>query len=238
MSCRTHPSIRAASSSASGVSDRGVGSGISLLPQFQLPPDVHDFAIEHRPPQLPARNSYFRLVGIAVVGVLCLAGLCTISTVIMEPLREKSGSLRSGVTNMVSSAITGVNAAAERQAQEHYAARAAYLQKRGLRRLDDFAAPLPSRRPVSAPTPPEDDLSFDAPSGASTLLERMATLRDLDGDAVEQHFPEWISKDTLVVGTGRPIARWNEDAVLRDIVRAVSQLASRANIGPSERHPP
>tara|TARA_B100001175_G_scaffold314984_1_gene325511 strand:- start:358 stop:1095 length:738 start_codon:yes stop_codon:yes gene_type:complete len=242
MSCRSHPSIRAASSSVSGISDRGGGSGISLLPQFNLPSGVHDFSIEHRPPQLPARNSSVRLLGIFVVGVLCLAGLCTISTAIMEPLRDKGGTFRSGVTDMVSNAITGVNAAAERQAQEHYAARAAYLQKRGLRRLNDVAPSLPRQRPVPVPGDDlhRDDVPLDAPWDApldapAALLTRMAALRDLDDGAVEQHFPRWLSKDARIADTSGSALRWNEDVVVRDLVRAVSQLAHRASIDSPER---
>lgn len=236
MSCRAHPSSRASSSTT--------GGGISLLPQFAAPPGVHDFAIESRPPQLPSRNSPLRLLGIFVVGVFCLAGVCAVGGAAVEPLRANGGYLSTGMRTAVSTAITKAHEAAERNAREHYAARAEYLHRRGLRRLDDSGPgnhmwtgrPRP-QEPATAPATPEQEEEEEPGESESVaqsedLLLRLAALRArtnaIDDNAVQQYFPTWKST------TGA----WKEHAVLHDLVLAVSQLAYRSTVGTGAGAPP
>lgn len=233
MSCRTHPSIRSTSSTVGSGGGGGSSGGISLLPQFSPPPGVHNFALENRPPQLPSRNSPMRLLGLVVTGVFCMAGVCAVGSAAVEPLRVNGGYLGSGMSSMVSSAINSANKAAERHAQEHYAARTEYLERRGLRRLEEplpaATATLGARLPENegAPEPEPEPEPKPKPPQAQALLLRMAALRAstnaIDDAAVQQYFPAWTA--------AAPGAPWTHEAVLRDLVLAVSQLAHRSSVG-------
>lgn len=62
----------------------------------------------------------------------------------------------------------------------------------------------------------------------SSLLLKLAAVVDngrLDDDAVEQFFPEWVTERRL---------SWNEDAVLRDLVVAVSQISHTLSVDESK----
>ena len=220
MSCRTHPS---STRSTTFVEGSGRSGGISLLPQFNHPVAVHDFALENRPPQLPSRNSPLRLLGLFFTGVFCMAGVFTVAGAAVEPLRANGEYIGAGMSSMVASAISSANAAAERHAQKHYAARAEYLERRGMRRMEERApvqgAPRPNPEPLAADDEPE-------PPQVEAFLLRMAALRAstnaIDHSAVQQYFPSWTES-----ASG---AQWNQDAVLRDLVLAVSELSHRSSV--------
>ena len=127
-----------------------------------------------------------------------------------------------GVQDVISAAIDHANTAADRRAREHYEAREAYMarinNRPSYRRMEESAG-------GAVPALPRPR------SGRSSLLLRMAALRklesavnELDDKAVQQYFPDWV------VAKPDPAGDWNRDAVLRDLVLAVSQLAHRASV--------
>lgn len=179
--------------------------GIALLPQFDPPATPVDFSIEHKPPTLPSRNSPARVVCIAAVAVFCFVGSCAVVSAAVDPVLRNGARLVNGVQRVVGSAISHANEQAELDAIAHYNARRDYLERRGARRVDT-PPPVPKRRL----------------SSGSNLLTRMAALKALensvggiDDASVFEHFPSW--------GDGH--TRWDEDAVLHDVVLAVSHLA-------------
>lgn len=185
---------------------------IELLPRFSVPPEIHDFALETRPPHLPLRNSPARPCVLCVGLVLCVVGSYSTATTVIGPLMENGHSFWSGVSRAMSSAIQRANQEASMHAKKHYDAREVYLSKR---RLSGDA-----KKAIDQPRP----------AAKSTLLMRMAALRSssstgpnsLDNRAIEQLFPAWVSEQR----------HWNEEAVLTDLVLAVSQLANSATITP------
>ena len=152
-----------------------------------------------------------------------MAGVFTVAGAAVEPLRANSGYIGAGMSTMVSSAINSANEAAERHAQKHYAARAEYLERRGLRRLNERApfqgVPPPLPEPLAENDEPE-------PPQVEALLLRMAALRAstnaIDHTAVQQYFPSWMKSASD--------AQWNQNAVLSDLVLAVSELAHRSSV--------
>ena len=118
------------------------------------------------------------------------------------------------MSDAVGKAIQRAKYIDELRKQDHYNAKQEYLRRRGLSshtKETDTAYKLKVSKP-----------------GRSSLLLRMAALRRLespvssiDDDAVEQYFPEWVEKKHN---------GWNQEAVLRDIVLAVSQLSHKASL--------
>ena len=215
-------SCRPVSRSAAG--NRG---DISLLPQFAVPPGVTAFSLETRPPTLPSRNSPTRVVSLCLVSVLCLFGSLTIISAVAEPTMRHGRSLVGGMAVAVSTAIDHANSAAELRAQEHYAAREEYFMRRGLR----DGGSLSTRRMNELSEPRASVEKLPVPRGRSSLLIRMAALRrlenptgDIDEEAVAAYFPEWVASESTAAG------EWKNEAVLKDVVLAVSQLAHRASI--------
>lgn len=207
-------------------------SQISLLPQFSVPPGVTDFATENRPPHLPPRNSPSRLFVMAVATVLCIVGSYSTVSAAATPMLKHSTDLVSGVTSAVGKAISHANAQAELQAKKHYDARHEYMSRR---RLSIQKTPHAAHPHAQPPQPTETGTvarASEATPGVrpkSALLLRMAALRKqdtpvstIDEDAVEQFFPGWIRH--------RNQKQWDEDAVLKDLVLAVSQLAHAVSV--------
>lgn len=127
----------------------------------------------------------------------------------------------------VSTAIDHANSAAELRAQEHYAAREEYFMRKRFR----DGSSLSSRRMNELSEPRASVEKLPVPRGRSSLLIRMAALRkienaggDIDEAAVAAYFPEWVASEKPAVG------EWRNEAVLKDVVLAVSQLAHRASI--------
>lgn len=218
-------------------------SNISLLPQFSVPPGVTDFAIENKPPHLPPRNSQSSVCVWTVATVLCLVGSYYTVSAAAGPVLQHSTRLVSGMSVAIRNAILHANQEAERHAQRHYEARDEYMSRR---RVSPRAS-----APGSEPKPQDDDTSgwYDNSAPAtmptprhtrtsrpkSALLLRMAALRktdssgsSIDENAVEQFFPGWVQKRQNSM-------QWNEDAVLQDLVLAVSQLAHAVSIDADTR---
>lgn len=152
-----------------------------------------------------------------------------------------STQLAQGMKQVVGSAIIHANQQAERNALTHYQARQEYLMRRdrSSRRVEEIAyAPQDEewgdQRRGATSDMREFDVSADlspTKSGKSSLLLRMAALQQaggrvnaIDADAVHQYFPAWITNEQ------RPIAQWNQEAVLKDVVLAVSHLAHKASV--------
>jgi len=194
----------------------------NLLPRFGI--DVAEYPIDSNPPLLPARNSRCRLLAIATVAVFCAFGFLSTVHVVTEPIVSYGSTLAHDIGSTVRGAIHRANEEAEKHANEHYTAQQEYLQRKGRypaqvseRRLDAWENNVINKLPVVKST-------------HSALLLRMAVIRkvanELDDTAVEQYFPSWIERS----GDGT----WNQDAVLRDLVIAVSQLAHRASVDAKE----
>lgn len=213
-------------------------SNISLLPQFTVPPGVTDFAIENKPPHLPPRNSPSRVCVLTVAAVLCLVGSYSTVSAAAGPVLQHSTRIVSGVSEAVGNAISHANHEAERHAQRHYEAREQYMSRRRLSprtqaprvdsnpQADSTFSATDNAAPSSLPTPRHARPSRPK----SALLLRMAALRKtdspgsaIDENAVEQFFPGWVQKRHNSM-------QWNEDAVLQDLVLAVSQLAHAVSI--------
>jgi len=162
---------------------------------------------------------------IGTAAVLCLVGSYSTVAVAAGPVLRHGSQIASGVSSAVGNAIMHANQEAERHAQRHYDARDEYMSRRRL---------SPSRgRRVEAKEDTEHDqhpvVEKDTGRTKSALLLRMAALRKREGSigieesAVEQFFPGWVrpTHDTQ---------HWNEDAVLLDLVMAVSQLAYAVSV--------
>ena len=218
-------------------------SNISLLPQFSVPPGVTDFAIENKPPHLPPRNSPSRVCVLTVATVLCLVGSYSTVSVAAGPVLQHGTRLVSGVSAAVGNAISHANHEAERHAQRHYEARDEYMSRRRLspRASASKSDPRPQDEDTSGSTDNSALASVPTPRHARTprpksaLLLRMAALRktdspgsSIDENAVEQFFPGWVQKRHNSL-------QWNEDAVLQDLVLAVSQLAHAVSIDAETR---
>ena len=207
-------------------------SSISLLPQFTVPPGVTDFAMENKPPHLPSRNSPYRLLVLTAAAVLCVVGSYSTISAAAGPVLQHSTRLVSGMSVAVGNAISHANNEAERHAKRHYDAREEYMVRRRL----SPRAHEPSTQTDSSPTD-NAELAIRPTSRharpsrpKSALLLRMAALRktdspgsSIDENAVEQFFPGWVKKMHNSV-------QWNENAVLQDLVLAVSQLAHAVSI--------
>ena len=176
------------------------GRQLSLLPQFDAPPHVHDFSLEHRPPALPQRSGPLRALSFCVTASLCVVGALAIVGVAAEPAARHGQMIAQNVRSVVGDAIAHANDAAEARSRLNAAAKQEYLQRRGL-------AEPPARRVAS-----------------SSLLLRLAAIRKaeastLDDDLVAQFFPRWKTE-----------SGWNESEVLKDLILAVSHLAYRAEV--------
>lgn len=240
MSCRQMPHTR---------------SGITLLPLFSVPAGVTDFALENKPPSLPSRNSPFRVVTIAAIGLMCTIGAYALVSSAAEPVMRHSTELARGMKLVVGSAITHANQQAKRNALTHYQARQEYIDRRDRRsrRMEEDAyapqeeewgdkrrgATSDMREFVVSAANPVGIIPADLPpmkSGKSSLLLRMAALQQtgnrvngIDDDAVHQYFPTWKTNE------GRPAAQWNQEAVLKDLVLAVSHLAHKASVDGTQK---
>jgi hypothetical protein len=141
-----------------------------------------------------------------VVAALCVVGACSILSSAIGPAISQGSHIARGVRSVLNSAISHADEQARAHAAEHYSAREQMMQHR---RLQD--AP---RRP-----------------GRSSLLMRMAALRrtqphTLEDSTVAQLFPSWVEDG----------GEWRHEAVLRDLVRAVADLASHVTLD-SEQKP-
>ena len=180
---------------------RGQGARqLSLLPQFDAPPYVHDFSLEHRPPALPQRSGPLRALSLCVASCFCVVGALAIVGLAAEPAVRHGQMIAQNVRSVVGDAIAHANDAAEARSRLHVAAKQEYLQRRGL-------AEPPARR-----------------AGSSSLLLRLAAIRKaeataLDDDLIAQFFPRWKTE-----------SGWNEGEVLKDLILAVSHLAYRAEV--------
>lgn len=179
------------------------GRQLSLLPQFEAPPSVHDFSLEHRPPALPQRSGPLRALSFCVTACLCVIGALAIVSVAAEPAARHGQMIARNVRSVVGDAIAHANDAAEARSRLHAAAKKEYLQRRGLA---------------------EEPQLLVSKVGPSSLLLRLAAIRKaeataLDEDLIAQFFPRWKTENG-----------WNESEVLKDLILAVSHLAYRAEI--------
>lgn len=177
------------------------GRQLSLLPQFEAPPHVHDFSLEHRPPALPQRTGPLRALSLCVTSAFCAVGALALVGLAAEPAARHGQIIAQNVRNVVGDAIAHANDAAEARSRMQAASRAEYMQRRGL------AAEPPAKRPAS-----------------SSLLLRLAAIRKseasaLDDDLIAQFFPRWKTE-----------GEWNQREVLKDLILAVSHLAYRAEV--------
>lgn len=178
------------------------------------------------PAQLPARSSPLRAIAVCVLGFACLVASLVVLVAAVDPMAQRGSTIVAGMGAAVGSAIARANEAAERNAQAHYRARDEYLQRRGLRRIDDDAFPMPG--PAAATAELEWSLLRGGEDDAlDEALQKWETLREVGSDerevinanAVRRNFPGWFAK--------RPRgAPWDEQLVLRDVVLAVSRLAA------------
>lgn len=196
-------------------------NGISLLPQFNVPPEVKTFGIETRPPHLPDRNSPSRACLLLVLGIVCvIASLNSLAG--SEPMFIHTTTLARGVTNAVGRAISHANEQAEKHAQRHYDAREKFFQRR--RRLDDLVKVDEAESP---PVPDVDDLPKRKQSQSALLLRMAALLQHdahvskLDEAAVDQFFPKWRQSTSESL---------DQEEVMHDLILAVSQLAYTASV--------
>lgn len=172
-----------------------------------------------------------------IATVLCLVGSYSTVSAAAAPMWQHSSNLVSGVTSAVGRAISHANVQAEKHAQKHYEAREEYLSRR---RLSVHKTPHAGQGHAQSSHELESEsheleseshgseaLAIAKPKSA--LLLRMAALRKadapgtgIDDDAVEQFFPGW--------SIHRNQKHWDEDAVLKDLVLAVSQLAHAVSV--------
>ena len=194
-------------------------------------------AMAMMPAQLPARSSPLRALAICVVGIVCLVAILATLVAAIDPMAQRGSSIVAGMGDAVGSAIARANEAAERNAEAHYRAREEYLQRRGLRRIDDAfptAAGAATAAPAAAATFADAATGLEWPllrggedDTVEMALQRWEELREVDADdrevinadAVRLNFPGWLAK--------RPRgAPWDEQLVLRDVVLVVSRLAA------------
>lgn len=195
-------------------------SGIALLPQFNLPPGVTDFALETRPPHLPDRNSPSKACLLTAAACLCIIGSYSTVSVAAEPVILHTTNIARGMSNAVGRAISHANEQAERNAKKHYEAREKFFQRRALS--------YPSKNyEDDAPLPEPPDIAPRKQSQSALLLRMAALLKTdtpgsaIDYDAIEQFFPRWREKRD---------DSWNQDEVLKDLVLAVSQLSHTVSL--------
>ena len=177
------------------------GRQLSLLPQFDAPPHVHEFSFEHRPPALPQRSGPLLALSMCVTSAFCVVGALALVGLAAEPAARHGQIIAQNVRTVVGDAIAHANDAAEERSRVHAASKAEYMQRRGL-------APEPQPR-VKRPA-------------SSSLLLRLAAIRKsesiaLDDDLIAQLFPKWKTDGV-----------WNQGEVLKDVILAVSHLAYRA----------
>jgi hypothetical protein len=178
------------------------------------------------PAQLPARSSPLKALAICAVAAVCLVTFLAVLVAVVDPMAQRGSAIMAGMGDAVGSAMARANEAAERNAQAHYRAREEYLQRRGLRRIDDDAFPAPRLAAATAELEwsllrgGEDDALDEALQRWEVLREVGADDREsINANAVRQNFPGWFAK--------RPHgAPWDEQLVLRDVVLAVSRLAA------------
>jgi hypothetical protein len=140
---------------------------------------------------------------------LCLVGSYATIAAAAGPVIEHGSSLARGVSTVVGKAISQANQEAERNAKMHYEAHERYMSKR---RTNDNIPTTMERESTILPKSP--------------LLIRLSALQtsgkmEIDNDAVEQLFPDWVSKQEN---------SWNEGAVLNDLILAVSQISHALSI--------
>ena len=193
---------------------------IALLPQFNVPPGVTDFAIENKPPHLPPRNSPSRVCVLVVGTVLCLVGSYSTISAAAGPVITQSNKLVSGMTNVMGNAILRANEEAERRAQLHYEARSEYMSRR---RLSPYSSGIKADVDTAPLTTSTTSRTYP-PRPKPALLARMAALRKanpastLDETTIEQLFPQWVKHK-------RDGVELNERVVLQDLIMAVAQLS-------------
>ena len=190
----------------------------TLLP-FNVSLGVAEFPLESKPPSLPPRNSHMRLVTVMSVGLMCVIGMFAVVSSMAGPVARHSTSIAHGIRNAVGNAIEHANQQAELDSVAHYDARREYTKRRASR----------SRRAEEergGDTPDTGMVAVDEPRPTkiktSNILLRMAALRKndvTDDQLVHKYFPGWITKEYRAKG------QLNQEAVLRDVITAVSHLS-------------
>lgn len=198
------------------------------------------------------------MVVIASVFLVCITMFYALVMSTVEPVMLHSTELAHGVKYIVGSAIAHANQQSERNAMKHYRAREEYMERRerrsrrlgtepetlsaeweetGRRRSNEIrgvaAVPIarPAARPAAKAVSNIPKANPHLKSGKSGVLLRMAALQqaaspinDIDDNVIHQYFPKWITNEQQRTG------QWNQEAVLRDLVLAVSHLAHEASV--------
>ena len=201
--------------------------GIPLLPQFNVQHRDTDFALESRSLHLSPSNSALRVLGAACTSGMCVVGTLVLLLMVVGPAVRGGSKVVNVVSDSVGSALAYANDHAEQRVQDHSNARYDYMRRRGLVAREEA--------PTITEQPDQGAQQTQRPkAGKSTLLLRMAALLrvessvgGIDYKAVEQYFPGWI-------GLRRRRGECDEDAVLRYLVLAVSQLANTASVDSGE----
>jgi hypothetical protein len=158
---------------------------------------------------------------------MCVVGTLFLVCMVAGPALRQGSKVVNVVSDSVGGALAYANDRAEQRVQDHYIARSEYMRRRGLGAREE--APRITEQPDQEVV----QETHRPKASKSTLLLRMAALlkvesivSGIDDSAVEQYFPDWIGR--------RRRGEWNEDAVLRDLVLAVSQLAHKASVDSGE----
>jgi hypothetical protein len=194
---------------------------LELLPRFHPNAEMNGFVLEERPPHLPLRTFTVKSCILFIGVVLCVIGSYSIASLCMEPFVSGGYSLVGGVSSAVHNAIERANQEAKRNAEHHYEARERYMKRRRMSSNTHVQPAQSDEKFRRAPTTKIPPASY-APS--SSVLSKMAALKsgDVNGlhsvndEHISRLFPSWRSKQR----------QWNEDAVLTDLVSAVSELAT------------
>lgn len=208
---------------------------ITGLPQFSV---SHNFLPETTVGQLPVRTSCTRVIVLGSVAFACVVGIYVLALCTADPVVRRSTELSQRLQRVVGDAIAHANEQAERDAFMRYQARVEYMQRRkqGTRRMEtDSLLSLPEQprkqQAEDEASEPHAELFTSTTSSKSRLLLRMAALQQansranaIDDSVVSEYFPTWIASKQKSVG------QWNQEAVLRDLVMAVSHLSSIASI--------
>lgn len=197
---------------------------IQLLPQFNTPCGVTDFALERYPPQLPESSGFGKLAGICVMGVLCVIGAFSVVTEASGHFATHGPKMASGLTEAIGSAVSKAREENERRNQLHLEAKM-QLQRRLAEHIHNSAAAQKTTANLPAGRPPTPE-SQQKPQRAryDPMLMKMAALKSdegVDNYAVGKLFPDWVAEG----------GEWDESAVLRDLVVAVSHMANEHSAG-------
>lgn len=187
-----------------------------------MPVAAIDFALESRPPNLPPRNCFVRILHVAIISTLCTIGVYTLGARATGPVITQSTQFANGVRRVVEDAISHADEQAmhSRDESRDYTAGTQARRLSLQTREGELVGGDGGRESVHA--------TAHGHGGKSSLLLRMAALRKqgrpvsrVDESAVRRYFPSWE--------LGERAGHWNESAVLRDLVLAVSHLAQEAS---------